>query len=173
MNPTQQPDNIHPTQPSKKNPHRRKNEPISSHLFIHLISPVGPPTAHSVYLPAEQMPKQNSLKSPLVASSTSSSTILPYFSSYSLLTRWKCIRSQCSLTNRLMSNSNRCWRSCLEADEEAEASLEEEERGWSEEGWLGSMRSMRAWWRSMASREGRLMTPFRMCAMTSPCSDQH
>jgi len=115
----------------------------------HLFKPT---MARISYLAVWQILIANSRKSPLVASSTSSSTIRPYFSSYSALTLRRCCRSQCNLTRREMSSSTRCWRSCLldVASREDRRLLEERPS------FAGSMRSTRAWWRSMASLAGRL-----------------
>jgi len=104
------------------------------------------------YLAVWQMAIENALRSPLVASSISSSTTRPYFSSYSALTLKRCWRSQCNLTRREMSNSTLCWRSCLLEVASRDDSRLLEDR----ESFKGSMRSMRAWCRSIASLAGRL-----------------
>ena len=76
---------------------------------------------------------QNSPKSPFVPSSTSCSSLTPYFFLYASLTFAKCLGSQWKRTRRLTSKSVR--------------SLEV---------------SARAWCRRRASRTGRLRTPLIM-----------
>lgn len=90
----------------------------------------------------------NSLKSPLVASSMSACSSRLYLSAYARLTRIKCILSQCKRTRREINNSYRNSSFLF----------------FSAMSWI-------ACWRSMASRVGLLITPFKIWATTSPYND--
>lgn len=96
-------------------------------------------------LQVSHKPRQNFPKSPCVARSTSCSRLFPYLRLYSDFTLMRCVRSQCSRTSLLIRSSYRNSISLLRL-----------------------LISSMAWCRRRESRAGRLITPLRMCAITSP-----